>query len=102
MSHRARERQGQEWTHPVVIGSADTGQLALVDAIDIQLLEDCVGRGGADKESRGSEDEQLRHNVKSRTDSRETNPNERRPVPPYILVVLVRKPDGFTSLPSGT
>lgn len=44
------EKENKENAYTVVVGSADTNELALVNAIDVELLEDRVCRRGAKNE----------------------------------------------------
>lgn len=44
-----------EETYTIVVGRADACELALVDTIDIELLEDGVGRSRSDKKKDGKE-----------------------------------------------
>ena len=54
-------------TYPIVVGCADTDEVALVDAVDVELLEDGVRRDGlrASEDSGDSEGGELRHRVEN-------------------------------------
>ena len=42
-------------TYAVVVGGSDTDELALVDTVHVQLLEDAVGGHGAGETSEGND-----------------------------------------------